>query len=166
VPWINPSPNLRSVNAATLYPGVALVERTNVSVGRGTETPFEILGAPWVQARQLADYLNRREISGVRFLPVSFTPTSSNYAGQLCHGVNLIVTERNNLDAPELGIELASALRRLYPQNYVLDRMSEILANQSVLNAIVAGQEPRRIAAGWRDELEAFEKLRAKYLLY
>lgn len=166
VPWVNPSPNLRSVNEATLYPGVGLVEGTNVSVGRGTDAPFEIVGAPWIQSRQLADYLNRREISGVRFVPVSFTPTSSNYAGQLCQGVNLIVTDRNSLDAPELGIELASALLRLYPQNYQVARMAEILANQSVFDAIVAGEEPRRIAEGWRDELEAFEKLRTKYLLY
>jgi uncharacterized protein YbbC (DUF1343 family)/CubicO group peptidase (beta-lactamase class C family) len=166
VPWVSPSPNLRSVNEATLYPGVALVEGTNVSVGRGTDTPFEIVGAPWVQSRQLADYLNRREIAGVRFVPITFTPTSSNYAGQLCQGVNLIVTERNSLDAPELGIELASALRRLYPNDYQVERMAEILANPSVFSAVVSGQEPRRIADSWRDELEAFEKLRAKYLLY
>jgi uncharacterized protein YbbC (DUF1343 family) len=164
--WVNPSPNLRSLNEATLYPGVALIEATNVSVGRGTDTPFELLGAPWVNARQLADYLNARSIAGVRFVPTTFTPTSSNYANQPCQGVNMIVTARNVLDSPELGIELASALRTLYPNDYKMDRMIEILANQNVFDALAAGQDPRRIAQDWQDEVEAFVKRRTQYLLY
>jgi uncharacterized protein YbbC (DUF1343 family)/CubicO group peptidase (beta-lactamase class C family) len=108
--WINPSPNLRSLSEAILYPGVGLVEGTNVSVGRGTDTPFELLGTPWVNGRELALYLNQREIPGVRFVPVSFTPTSSNYVGQICQGVNLVPLDRNALDGPELGIEFAEAL--------------------------------------------------------
>src|SRR6185312_11827001 len=102
--WVNPSPNLRSLTEAALYPGVALVEGTNVSVGRGTSMPFEVLGAPWIDGKQLANYLSRRDIRGVRFVPVSFSPTSANYAGQQCHGVNIILTQREFLDAPELGI--------------------------------------------------------------
>ncbi|HTD23538.1 MAG TPA: DUF1343 domain-containing protein, partial [Terriglobales bacterium] len=164
--WVNPSPNLRSLNEATLYPGVGLVEGTNVSVGRGTDTPFEIMGAPWVNARQLAEYLNARNIAGVRFVPTSFTPTASNYANQLCQGVNMIVTDRNVLDSPEMGIELASALRTLYPKDYKIDQMIEILANQKVFDALAAGQDPRRIAEDWQDEVESFEKLRTQYLLY
>ena len=164
--WVNPSPNLRSLTQATLYPGVALVEGTNVSVGRGTDTPFELLGAPWVNARELARYLNERNLSGVRFVPVSFTPTASNYAGQKCEGVNIVLLERNTLDAPELGIELASALRKLYPQNYKMDRMIEILANQAVYDAIVQGRDPRRIAQDWQEQLEKFQQLRQKYLIY
>jgi len=164
--WVNPSPNLRSLTQATLYPGVALVEGTNVSVGRGTDTPFELLGAPWVNARELARYLNERNLSGVRFVPVSFTPTASNYAGQKCEGVNIVLLERNTLDAPELGIELASALRKLYPQNYKMDRMIEILANQPVYDAIVQGHDPRRIAQDWQEQLEKFQQLRQKYLIY
>jgi len=164
--WVNPTPNLRSLTQATLYPGVALVEGTNVSVGRGTDTPFELLGAPWVNARELARYLNERNLSGVRFVPVSFTPTASNYAEQKCEGVNIILLERNTLDAPELGIELVSALRKLYPQNYKMDRMIEILANQSVYDAIVQGRDPRRIAQDWQEQLEKFQQLRQKYLIY
>ena len=164
--WVNPSPNLRSLTQATLYPGVALVEGTNVSVGRGTDTPFELLGAPWVNARELARYLNERNLSGVRFVPVSFTPTASNYAGQKCEGVNIVLLERNTLDAPELGIELASALRKLYPQNYKMDRMIEILANQAVYDAIVQGRDPRRIAQDWQEQLEKSQQLRQKYLIY
>ena len=164
--WINPSPNLRSLNGATLYPGVALVEGTNVSVGRGTDTPFEVVGAPWIDARQFADHLNRRRIAGVRFVPVRFTPVSGPYTGQLCGGVNILVTRRNGLDSPELGMELASALLKLYPKDFKIDRMNDILGNQAVFDAIVAGEDPRRIAEDWREPLEAFERLREKYLLY
>ena len=164
--WVNPSPNLRSLTEAALYPGVALVEGTNVSVGRGTDTPFELLGAPWINARELAAYLNARGISGVRFVPVSFTPNASRYSGEKCQGVNLILTQRNALDAPELGIELASALHKLYPQQFHIERMIDILANQSVYDALAQGQDPRRIAADWREDLEKFEQLREKYLIY
>jgi len=164
--WINPSPNLRSLTEATLYPGVALVEGTNVSVGRGTDTPFELLGAPWINAGELAQYLNARDISGVRFVPVSFTPSASTYAEQKCQGVNIIVLERNAFDAPELGVELASALHKLYPEQFHLERMIELLVNQSVYNAIAKGEDPRRIAEDWREPLEKFPQLRQKYLLY
>lgn len=166
VTWVNPSPNLRNLNEATLYPGVALIEGTNVSVGRGTDTPFEVMGAPWINARQLADYLNARNITGVRFIPTSFTPTTRVYANQLCHGINMVVTDRNVLDSPELGVELASALHGLYPNDYKIDRMIEILANQEVFDAIVAGEDPRRIAQDWQDNVEGFEKQRAPYLMY
>jgi len=166
LPWINPSPNLRSLTEATLYPGVALVEGTNVSVGRGTDTPFELLGAPWINAAELAQYLNARDISGVRFVPVSFTPNASTYAGQKCQGVNIIVVERNAFDAPELGVELASALHKLYPEQYHLERMIELLVNQSVYDAIAKGEDPRRIAEDWREPLEKFQQLRQMYLIY
>ncbi len=164
--WINPSPNLRSLTEATLYPGVSLIEGTNVSVGRGTDRPFEMVGAPWISGRELAAYLNTRNISGVRFVPVSFTPASSVYAGLKCEGVNLVLVERNAFDAPELGIELASALRKLYPQRWDLHRMIELLENQPVFDAIAAGQDPRRIAEDWREPLEKFQQLRQKYVIY
>jgi uncharacterized protein YbbC (DUF1343 family)/CubicO group peptidase (beta-lactamase class C family) len=166
LPWINPSPNMRSLNEATLYPGVGLVEGTNVSVGRGTDTPFELLGAPWIKATELAQYLNARNISGVRFVPVTFTPSSSNYSGQKCEGVSIFVVERNGLDAGELGIELASALHKLYPEQYHMERMIELLCNQAVYDAIAASQDPRRIAEDWREPLEKFLLLRQKYLIY
>lgn len=166
VVWANPSPNLRSLNEAVLYPGVGLMERTNVSVGRGTDTPFEIVGAPWIDPRALADFLNARLISGVRFVPVTFTPTTDPYANQRCAGVNLIVTERNALDSPELGIELASALHTLYPNDWKIDRFTELLANRTIFDAVASGDDPRHIAQMWRDDLEKFMELRAKFLLY
>ena len=164
--WVSPSPNLRSVTEAGLYPGVGLIEGTNVSVGRGTDTPFELLGAPWMKGRELASYLNARGIAGVRFVPVTFTPTASNYAGQKCEGVNLVLTERNALDGPELGIELAAALRKLYPADFKLERMTELLVNQAAYDGLVAGKDPRRIAQDWQEELEKFELVRKKYLIY
>jgi uncharacterized protein YbbC (DUF1343 family)/CubicO group peptidase (beta-lactamase class C family) len=164
--WTNPSPNLRSLTAATLYPGVALVEGTNISVGRGTDTPFEVLGAPWINARELSQYLNARQIPGVRFVAVEFTPTSSNFSGQLCRGVNLLLTNRDLLDGPELGIELASALLKLYPEQFHADKMTDILANHSVYDAIAKSEDPHRIALDWQDDLLKFQQLRQKYLLY
>lgn len=164
--WINPSPNLRSVTEATLYPGVGLVEGTNVSVGRGTETPFELLGAPWIKGRELAQYLNARNISGVRFVPLSFTPAASTYENQKCEGVNIVLVDRNALDAPEFGVELASALHTLYPEQFHLEKMDDILVNQSVLTALSRGEDPRRIADDWREALERFQQLRQKYLIY
>ncbi len=164
--WVNPSPNLRSVYAASLYPGVALIEGTNVSVGRGTDTPFELVGAPWMKSRELATYLNARGIAGVRFVPVTFTPTASNYSGQECQGVNIVVTDRNGFDAPELGIELAAALHKLYPADFKMERMQGLLVNQSAFDALMAGQDPRRIQQDWMEELEKFGKVREKYLIY
>jgi uncharacterized protein YbbC (DUF1343 family)/CubicO group peptidase (beta-lactamase class C family) len=164
--WVNPSPNLRSVTAAALYPGVALIEGTNVSVGRGTDSPFELVGAPWIKSRELAAYLNARGIAGVRFVPVNFTPSSSTHEGKNCQGVNLVLTDRNALDAPELGIELAAALKKLYPAEYKLERMAELLVNQAAYDGLAAGRDPRRVAQDWQEELEKFEVVMKKYLIY
>lgn len=164
--WVNPSPNLRSLTQAALYPGVALIEGTNVSVGRGTDTPFELAGAPWVNGRELADYLNGRSISGVRFIPVNFTPAENRFSGQKCGGVNIVLIDRSGFDAPQLGIELASALRKLYPEQFHPEKMIDLLLNQAVYDAIIRGDDARRIAEDWRESLEAFQAVRQKYLLY
>ncbi len=165
--WVDPSPNLRDLEEATLYPALGLLETTNLSVGRGTDTPFELLGAPWIDARLLAQFLNRRAVPGVRFIPVSFSPVKPYpYAGRVCHGVYLLVTDRSMLDAPDLGVEIASALHRLFPDQFANRKMNTLLANRAVLDAIAAGQDPRRIAAGWRAQLEAFRQRRQSALIY
>jgi uncharacterized protein YbbC (DUF1343 family) len=164
--WVNPSPNLRSLTEAALYPGVGLVEGTNVSVGRGTDSPFELLGAPWIKGRDLATYLNARNIPGVRFVATSFTPAENRYAGKLCGGVNIVLIERNALDAPELGVELAFALRKLYPDQFQTEKLIDLVMNQSANDAILRGEDPRRISQDWRDDLEKFRAIREKYLLY
>ena len=164
--WINPSPNLRNLNENTLYPGVALVEGTNVSVGRGTDTPFEVLGAPWIKSQELASYLNNRHIAGVRFIPYSFTPKSAVYANQLCGGVNMVITNRLTLDSPELGIELAAALHKLYPNEFQMNKMMTLVANQQTMDDLNAGLDPRFISAKWNEALDGFETIREKYLIY
>jgi uncharacterized protein YbbC (DUF1343 family) len=165
--WVNPSPNLRDLEEATLYPGIGLIETTNISVGRGTDTPFELVGAPWIDAHAFAQFLNHRQLPGVRFVPVDFTPQKPfPYAGEPCHGVRILAIDRNVLDAPELGVEMASALHRLYPENFELQKMNTLLANQTVLDAIAAGQDPQRIAEDWRAALDAFEQQRQKALIY
>lgn len=165
--WIDPSPNLRDLEQATLYTGLGLIESTNISVGRGTSTPFEIFGAPWIDARALAAYMNRRDLPGVRFYPVSFTPARPYpYAGQVCHGLRILLTDRNVLDGPELGIEIASALHHFYSDQFQLQRMNTLLANRAVLDAISAGEDPEHIAEQWRPQVEAFERQRQPALLY
>ncbi len=165
--WVNPSPNLRTLEAATLYPALGLVETTNISVGRGTDTPFELLGAPWIDGRALASYLNHRVLPGVRFYPVGFTPEKPYpYAGEICHGVRILVTARNVLDAPELGVEIAAALHKMYPQQFQLQKMNRLLANQSVLDELEGGDDPEYIAERWRAPLEKFEEARKAALLY
>ena len=164
--WVNPSPNMRGLTAATLYPGIGMIETSNISVGRGTDTPFELVGAPWIDSRALATYLNARDIAGVRFVPLEFTPDSTVYAHEKCRGVQIVITDRNSLDAPELGIEFAGALLSLYPANYKLAGVDTLMVNRASLDALAAGEDPRRVAEQWRDGLERFETLRAKYLIY
>jgi len=164
--WVNPSPNLRSLRAATLYPGVALVEGANVSVGRGTDTPFEVSGAPWVDAQALASYLNSRAIRGLHFAPVEFTPVESSFAGQRCHGVRVVLDDRRLLNAPALGLDLASALYRLYPGKFQIDRTLGLIGARRVVQAIKDGESPDEIVQRWQAPLDQFEGVRAKYLFY
>ena len=164
--WVNPSPNMRSLTEAALYPGVGMLEATNVSVGRGTDTPFEVLGAPWIQALELAAYLNGRAIGGVRFVAVEFTPQSDVYAQKKCGGVNILVSDRNALDAPELGMEIASALHGLYPDQFEMKNLDRLMLNQAGAVAISGGEDPRRVWMDWIDAIGKFKAIRAKYLLY
>ena len=166
IPWIPPSPNLRTLTEATLYPGVALVEGANVSVGRGTDTPFELLGAPWIDGRKLADALNRREIAGVFFIPANFTPDDSRYVHQPCHGVRLLLTDRRELDSPFLGIELASTLHQLYPEQFHTKEILSMVGSPSWVQAITDGKDPRSIAPQWQEGLREFSALRKRFLLY
>lgn len=162
--WISPSPNLRTLTETTLYPGVALVEGANVSVGRGTRTPFELLGAPWIDGRTLADNLNRRGIGGAFFIPADFTPDASHYKDQLCHGVRIILTDRHALDSPLLGLETASALHQLYPALFRLQDTLGMVGSRTVLQAIADGQDPKIISR--QDGIDEFAVQRNRYLLY
>jgi uncharacterized protein YbbC (DUF1343 family) len=164
--WINPSPNMRSLTEAFLYPGIGLLETTNVSVGRGTDTPFEVLGAPWIDGPALAGTLAARRIPGVAFVPVSFTPESSTFKGERCGGVNVVITDRAVFEPVRTGLEIAAALRRLHPDTWMVDGYGRLLGNTGVLEAIRAGGDPQeavdRAATGVRE----FMARRAPHLLY
>lgn len=166
LPWLPPSPNLTNLAATTLYPGVGLIEGAEVSVGRGTATPFELVGAPWINARQLTAELGQLQLTGVHFVAADFTPVTSRYAGEICHGVRIEVTDRDALDTPALGLALAATLYRLYPQHFSLNKILGSLGNQASLDALRAGVAPREIIAGWREAIGAFQARRAPYLLY
>lgn len=164
--WINPSPNMRSLTEATLYPGVGLLETTNVSVGRGTDTPFELIGAPWIQGDKLADELNGRGISGVRFVPLRFTPKASVFKDVECGGVNIVVVDRAAFRPVSAGIEIATALRRLYPNDWKIDSYLRLLVNADALERIKRGDSAREIVNSWTGQIEEFRKARAEALLY
>lgn len=164
--WVNPSPNMRSLTQATLYPGIGLMETTNVSVGRGTDTPFEHVGAPWLDGQRLANYLNGRGLPGVRFVPVRFKPNASVFKDEQLGGVNFIITDRGRFNSVRTGIELAAAIRLLYPNEWQADRYLRLLVNQDVLDRLKAGEKPEAIEASWKASLEDFKRRRASYLLY
>lgn len=166
LPWIDPSPNLRSIEQIILYPAVGLIETTNVSVGRGTRNPFQFVGAPWIDGRALADYFRSRAVSGVRLEQSDFTPVGDRYAGEQCHGVRVVLVDRESLDAPRLGIELAAALHRLYPDRFELAGMLGHLGSRDSLAAIESGEDASAIVAAWQPALSAFNGLRNKYLIY
>ena len=164
--WVNPSPNLRSLTEAILYPGVGMIESANVSVGRGTATPFEIIGAPWIAGDQLARYLTGRHLPGIVFEPVTFTPGERPYAHKRCGGVRMKVVDRNALDVAALGVELAAALYRLYPGKVQFGQSVTMIGSRQVLQAIKNCEDPKVIERRWQPGLEAFGRLRARYLLY
>ena len=166
LPWRDPSPNMRSLTAATLYPGVGLLEFCKLSVGRGTGTPFELLGAPYVDDLKLAADLNRDAIPGVRFVPVRFTPESSVFKGEECRGVRILLTDRNAFRAADLGLLLAATLHRLHPEELALDRMAKLLGDAATLEAIRTGKPHPEIRALRDRGLAGFLKRREPFLLY
>jgi len=167
LPWVDPSPNMRSLNAAVLYPGIAMLEAwTNYSVGRGTDAPFEQVGADWIDGVKLADFLNGQGVPGVRVYPTRFRPTSSNFSGQWIQGVRFVVTDRNVFDSTRFGLELAAALGSLFPGHEDWEKARFLIGNHQVINALAQGQEPGVTLETMVDELRHFEQLRKEWLLY
>ncbi len=161
LPWISTSPNMRSLPAAGLYPGLGLLESA-VSVGRGTPTPFEILGAPYIDSHRLADEL--RDLPGVAFTPVRFTPTASIHKGEECGGVRIAITDRAALRSVDVGVAIASTLARLYPAQFPVDKMQHLLQHKATLEAIRAGKPLSEIRALWESDVSAFEERRARFI--
>ena len=166
LPWVNPSPNLRSVTEAALYPGIGLLETTNISVGRGTDAPFEQFGAPWMDGPRVAATLNARGIAGVRFTPVRFTPTSSLFKGEACSGMRVTLVDRNALNAVALGFHVATALRDLYPKDWRAENLNRLLVSRAALARLLRGETAGEITGAWAAGSMEFERRRAAFLLY
>jgi uncharacterized protein YbbC (DUF1343 family)/CubicO group peptidase (beta-lactamase class C family) len=164
--WINPSPNMRSLNQAVLYPGIGLLETTNLSVGRGTDTPFELFGAPWLDGIKLARELNRANLLGVAFVPIRFTPEASKFANEECGGVNVVITDRKAFRPVRVGLEIAYQLRRLYATEWNADAYLRLLGNDAVHQALLAGKTPAEMEAAYGDALMDFRQRRQRFLLY
>lgn len=164
--WIGPSPNMRNLYAATLYTGLASFESANLSVGRGTDTPFEHVGAPWIDGVRLAEALNARAIPGVRFYPEQFTPTASKFAKEACQGVFIVVTDRNAVRPVRVGVEIASALLKLFPGRFEIDSATRLFGSAAGLTRLKSGDDPAAIASSWSGAEARWRLLRAKYLLY
>jgi uncharacterized protein YbbC (DUF1343 family) len=164
--WINPSPNMRNLTQAFLYPGIGLLETTNLSVGRGTDTPFEIIGAPWLDGQKLAAELSPRAIAGVTFVPIEFTPASSKFTNQKCGGINLLITDRAQFEPLRAGIEIAAALKKLYPDQWDAKAYDRLLGNAKTLTALLEGKSAEAIFDVAREGVSDFERRRLKYLLY
>ena len=164
--WIPPSPNLRTVDEAFLYPGIEILQAGGVSVGRGTDTPFEILGAPWIRGPELAAELEKRRIPGVQFTPALFTPRDGLYKGESCQGISIAITDRAVLRAMWMGLEIAAALQRFYPKQLQLAKTVELLGSKDTIERLERGEEPVQIEESWRDDLARFRTMREKYLLY
>ena len=166
LPWLNPSPNMQNLIQASLYPGIGAIEGTRISVGRGTGTPFEQIGAPWIDGVQLAGALNARGLAGVRFYPVSFNPQTSEFAGRQCRGVFILVTDRRALRPVRLGLEVAAILHRLYPDEYRLGEEDNLLGSEAALIQTLAGEDPSGIVKTWQADEKHWRQLRRPYLLY
>jgi uncharacterized protein YbbC (DUF1343 family) len=165
--WVNPSPNMRRLQQALLYPGIGLLEGTNLSVGRGTDTPFELVGAPWIDGKKVAGMLNELPTSaGVRFIPIVFTPTASTYRGVECQGVSIFITERAKVRPVALGLGLAYALRRLYPREWEAQRMLGLLANREVHALLMESADLQRLLERCARDERAFRQRRKRFLIY
>ncbi len=164
--WVNPSPNMRNLMEAILYPGVCLLEATNVSVGRGTDRPFEIVGAPWIEPVRMAAELEAARVPGVRFVPLNFTPASSTNQGQKCGGVQMILTSPEKLNSVLVGMTLVHVLHKLYPGKFEIDRVIRLLGNSAALNMLKEGKPPAAVLQSGQAEVTAFTGRRQKALIY
>lgn len=164
--WVNPSPNMRNLYEATLYPGIGAFENANISVGRGTDTPFERVGAPWIDGMKLAEALNARRIAGVRFYPVRFTPGASKFANQECQGVGIVITDREVMRPVRVGVELAASLVKLFPGKFQIDTAARLFGSAASVARIKAADDPGAVAASWNAAEARWRLVRAKYLIY
>jgi len=166
LPWTPPSPNLRTVTSAVLYPGLEILQNAGVSVGRGTDTPFELFGAPWIHGADLADALNRRYVPGVRFVPIKFTPRSGPHKDEPCEGAGIVITDRASIHSMLMGFEIAYTLAKLYPEMFHVEQMMTLVGNSAAITRLKNGDSPNRIFSDEDPAFNSFQTIRSKYLLY
>jgi uncharacterized protein YbbC (DUF1343 family) len=164
--WIPPSPNLRTLKGSILYPGLEILQNAGVSVGRGTEAPFEEFGAPWIDGEEVAAELNAKNLPGLRFANQRFIPVSGLYAGKRCGGVGIKVTDRAAVRSMRMGLEIAEILQKKYPANFETAKTVLLLGNDETVRQLQAGTPPAQIIAGWAKDLAAYDQMRRKYFLY
>jgi uncharacterized protein YbbC (DUF1343 family) len=164
--WINPSPNIRNLTQAALYPGVCLLESSQISVGRGTDTPFQVVGAPWFRAREMAVYLNGLRLPGVRFQAKRFRPEASVYKGEVCEGLDIFLINRESLNPVLTGLELLAAVLKFHPGKFQLETVMRLLGSDEAAARLKRGESGREILAAMKGQLDEFLRTRAKYLLY
>jgi uncharacterized protein YbbC (DUF1343 family) len=166
LPWVNPSPNIRSLTQALLYSGIGLLEATNLSVGRGTERPFEVVGAPWLDPHRVSDDLNALRLRGVSFEPVVFTPSSDVYTGMPCGGVRIVVTDRDAARPVTVGLAIAKALRARHRDQFRPEAIQNLLVNRATMWAFLRNDSLDRLVAWTEMERNNFLNRRASYLIY
>jgi uncharacterized protein YbbC (DUF1343 family) len=164
--WIPPSPNLRTLKGSLLYPGLEILQNAGVSVGRGTEAPFEEFGAPWINGEEVASVLNAKNLPGVHFVNQPFVPVSGLYAGQHCGGVGVRVTDRTALRSMRVGLEIAAELHKKYPDQFDVTKILLLLGNDSTIQQLQAGTPSSEIIASWAKDLAAYDATRRRYFLY
>jgi uncharacterized protein YbbC (DUF1343 family) len=164
--WLPPSPNLRTLKGSVLYPGLEILQNGRVSVGRGTEAPFEEFGAPWMHGEDVASRLNERHIPGVRFVAADFIPVAGLYAAERCGGVAIRVLDKRAVRSMTMGIEIASILKQLYRDHFDVQKMLFLVGNEQTIRQLQQGVPATEIVKGWETDLRTFEALRRKYLLY
>jgi uncharacterized protein YbbC (DUF1343 family) len=166
IKWIPPSPNLRTIKGSILYPGIEILQNAGVSVGRGTETPFEEFGAPWLNGDDVAAALNERHLPGVHFASKPFIPIAGLYSGQRCGGVGARITDRAAVRSMRVGLEVAVILRKLYPKQFDVSKLIELVGNSDTIQQLQTGVAPEKIVASWSTSLAEFEQIRRKYFLH
>ena len=166
IKWIPPSPNLRTIKGSILYPGIEILQSAGVSVGRGTQTPFEEFGAPWMNGDEVAAALNVRNLPGVRFAGQPFIPIAGLYSGQRCGGVSIKITDRFKVRSMRMGLEIAAILQKLYPKQFEISKMIELVGNADTMQQLQSGVPPEKIVASWSESITAFDQIRRKYFLY
>jgi uncharacterized protein YbbC (DUF1343 family) len=164
--WIPPSPNLRTLKGAVLYPGIEILQNAGISVGRGTEAPFEEFGAPWINGEEVAAALNERHLPGLRFANQPFIPVTGLYSGQRCGGVAIRITDRQAVRSMQMGMEIATVFKKLYPEKFDPANVSTLVGNAETIRELQAGTPPEKIVESWNGDLNTFEALRKKYFLY